>query len=262
MPPKDIALAKRSADWYGAAPALPPALGTWHPAGDRSFYLGRTPARLGVGSAGVRLRTSTVLSFLSDHAAARDAVASSVSPEVVKKLGMIPLTSAATDRSEFLRRPDLGRRLSTASAEIVRQKGTRQPQVQIVAADGLSAAALTANLPLVLPALTAELTRAGVRVGTPFVISLARVASADEVARILDAEVLCLLVGERPGLKTAESMGAYVTYMKFKTFTEALRSVVSNIHKGGLVPDEGARQVAALCLKALREKRTGVDIVV
>jgi ethanolamine ammonia-lyase small subunit len=213
-----------------------------------------------VGRAGTRYRTDTVLSFLTDHAAARDAVASAVDPDLAKRLGMVMLQSAAADRAQFLKRPDLGRKLSTGSAEVVAKQGVRSPQVQIVAADGLSAAALNANLPVVLPALTAELQRAGVRVGTPFVISLGRVASADEVARLTDADVLCLLVGERPGLKTAESMGAYVTYMKVKKFTEALRNVISNIHRGGLAPEEGAKQAAALCVRALKDKRTGVDI--
>jgi len=253
-------LAKRVAEWTGAPLPVPPAIAGWKPAGDRAFYMSRTPARLGVGAAGTRYRTATLSAFLTDHAAARDAVASEVDPEIAKRLGMVRLRSAAKDRSEFLRRPDLGRRLSEESAEVVRKQGIRSPQVQIVAADGLSATALNVNLPPVLPALTAELQRAGVRLGTPFVISLGRVASADEVARITDADVLCLLVGERPGLKTAESMGAYVTYMKVKRFTEALRNVISNIHRGGLVPEEGARQAAALVVRALKERRTGVDI--
>ena len=260
--PSDVKLAKRVADWLGAGLPTPPALGGWHPAGDRAFYLGRSQSRLGVGRAGTRYRTQTVLSFLTDHAAARDAVASAVDPDVVKRLGMVHLVSAAADRAQFLKRPDLGRKLSPESAEIVRKQGIRAPQVQIVAADGLSAAALNANLPVVLPALLAEFSRAGVRVGTPFVISLGRVAAADEVARLTEADVLCLLVGERPGLKPADSMGVYVTWMKVAKFAEALRNVISNVHRGGLDPEEGARQAAQLCIKALKERRTGVDIAV
>ncbi len=256
--PDDVALAKRVAEWMGGKPPLSPALGTWRPAGDGAFYLGKTPARLGVGRAGTRVRTETLLQFWADHAAARDAVWSDVDAEVVARLGMVPLRSAARDKREFLLRPDLGRRLDEESLAAVRAKGVKSPQVQVVAADGLSATALNVNLPLVLPLLTGELQRAGVRLGTPFVIRNGRVACGDEVARAVDADVLCLLVGERPGLKSAESLGAYVTWMRVSDFNESMRSVISNIHKGGLVPEAGARQVAALCLKALRERRTGV----
>jgi ethanolamine ammonia-lyase small subunit len=238
---------------------LPPALGTWRPAGDRAYYLGRTPARLGVGRAGTRCRTGTVLDALADHAAARDAVASALEPEVLRRHGVALLRSAAADRGEFLRRPDLGRRLSAEAAEKVRRHGLRAPQVQIVAADGLSATAINVNLPLVLPPLAAELGRGGVRLGTPFAISLGRVVCADEVARLTEAEVLCLLVGERPGLRTAQSMGAYITYMKVKQFNEAMRVVISNIHEGGLPPAEAAQQIAQTCRQALAEKRTGVE---
>jgi len=258
--PEDLALAKRAALWMGAPLPLPPILARWRPRGDRSFYLARTPARLGVGSAGVRYRTTTILQFQEDHAAARDAVASTVDPQVAASLGLVPLQSAAKDRAVFLRRPDLGRRLSDASREIVQKQGIRGPQVQIVAVDGLSAQALNTNLPLLLPPLTRALTQAGVRLGTPFVVSLGRVVVADEVARLTGAEVLCLLVGERPGLKTAESMGAYVTYMKVRQFNEAMRNVISNIHAGGLPPTEAAIQVAETVLRALRDKRTGVEV--
>lgn len=257
--PADLALAKKAAAWMGAGLPIPPALQHWRPAGDRQYYLGRSPARLGVGSAGTRYRTETILKFLSDHAVARDAVASVVDPQVVASLGLVPLHSAAKDRTQFLRRPDLGRRLDDASKEIVQKQGIRGPQVQIVAVDGLSAQALTVNLPRLLPRLVQELSRAGIRVGTPFVVTLGRVVCADEVARLSDAEVLCLMVGERPGLKTAESMGAYVTYMKVRNFNEAMRNVISNIHAGGLPPEEAVGAIVGNIQRALRDKRTGVD---
>jgi ethanolamine ammonia-lyase small subunit len=257
--PEDIKLAKKAAVWMGGGIPTPPALQRWHPAGDRSYYLGKTPARLGVGSAGLRYRTETILQFLSDHATARDAVASVVDPQVVASLGLVPLVSAAKDRTQFLRRPDLGRRLSDASREIVQKQAIRGPQVQFVAVDGLSATALSVNLPQMLPLLNKELAAAGVRMGTPFVVSLGRVVCADEIARLTGAEVLCLLVGERPGLRTAESMGAYVTYMKVRNFNEAMRNVISNIHSGGLPPTEAVPAIVQNVLRALRDKRTGVD---
>jgi ethanolamine ammonia-lyase small subunit len=257
--PQDVLLAKKAANWLGAGLPAPPVLMSWHAAGDRAMYLGKTPARLGVGSAGVRYRTDTILRFLADHAAARDAVASVVDPQVVASLGLVALKSAAGDRTRFLRRPDLGRRLDDASREIVQKKGVRGPQVQIVAVDGLSAEALTANLPKILPTLNKELAAAGIRTGTPFLVNLGRVVCADEVARLTGAEVLLLLVGERPGPKTAESMGAYVTYMKVRQFNEAMRNVISNIHAGGLPPEEAVGGIIQNIRNALRDKRTGVD---
>lgn len=259
VPEADLALAKRAALWSGAPLPTPPALGTWKAAGDRSFYLGRTPARLGVARSGTRYRTSTTLSFQADHAAARDAVASSMQADLLKKLGFVDLQSAAHDKREFLGRPDLGRRLSEESEKVVVGRGTKNAQVQIVAVDGLSAAAINVNLPLVVPPLQAALKAAGLRLGLPFAVHLGRVAAGDHVARLLDAELLVVLVGERPGLKTAESMGAYVTYFRVKDFNESKRSVISNIHGGGLTPDEAVRQLTSLCTRALQTRRTGVE---
>jgi ethanolamine ammonia-lyase small subunit len=252
-------LAKRVALWMGRSLPPPPMLGPWKKAGDGAFYRSRTPARLGVGRAGTRYRTETLLAFQADHAAARDAVVSALDSNVLSKLGFVELHSAAADKREFLIRPDLGRRLSADAEATVNARGIRKPQVQIVAADGLSAAAVNANLPLVFPELVSVLSKAGLRLGTPFAIHNGRVASADSVARLVDADVLCLLVGERPGLKTAESMGAYVTWFRVRDFNESKRSVISNIHAGGLVPVEGARQVAALVVRAIREKKTGIE---
>ena len=257
--PEDLKLAKRVAHWMGGQMPLPTALGKWTPRTDARSYIESTPARLGVGRSGTRYLTETALRFLTDHAAARDAVHSDVDEEIMSKMGVITLNSAAEDKREFLARPDLGRRLSEESVQRVQREGDKGLQVQIVAADGLSATALNVNLPLVLPVLQAEFARLGIRTGQVFAIRNGRVAAADEVARLTGAEVLCLLVGERPGLKTAESMGGYVTYMKVANFNEAMRFVVSNIHQGGLLPEPGGRQVAGLCRKALDEKKTGVD---
>jgi len=260
-PAEDLVLARKAARWLGAAVPTPPMLSDWRPQGTRSDYLLSTPARLGVGRAGLRYRTDTALSFLADHAAARDAVASDIDPGIVEPLGFVRLRSVAADKREFLLRPDLGRQLSPESMVAVKRQGSRAPQIQIVAADGLSATAINVNLPLVYPALTQALADFGFRVGVPFAISNGRVAAADEVARLTGAEVLCLLVGERPGLRTAESMGAYITYMRVRQFNEAIRWVISNIHKNGLKPEEAALQVADSCRKAMKEKRSGVDVL-
>jgi len=258
--PERVALAKRVASWAGLPTPPPPALGTWAPGGSRADYLAQTPARLGVGRAGLRYRTGTILAFQAAHAAARDAVASELDEAMLQAHGMLHLQSATQDRREFLVRPDLGRRLSEESAARAEQRCLRGAQVQVAAVDGLSATAINVNLPLVLPRIAEILRAAGVTLGTPCAVSRGRVAAGDHLARLTEAEVLCLLVGERPGLNTAASMGIYVTYMKVKRFSEAMRYLVSNVHAAGLQPLQGAEQAAALCLQALREKRTGVQV--
>lgn len=258
-PPEDLKLAKRIAEWAGMGMPLPPALQNWLPDGNRAGYLASTPARLGVGRSGVRPRTETYLQLREDHAAARDAVSSRLDENILKKFDIVLLNSAARDNAEFLRRPDLGRRLNAESVEKIKKTAIKSPQIQIVLVDGLSATALNVNIPAILPLLLDGFKTAGIRVGTVSAVSRGRVVVADEVARATGAECSLLLVGERPGLKTAESMGGYVTYMKVRNFNEAMRDVTSNIHSGGLPCNEAAPKLVEGCIKALRERRTGVD---
>ncbi|MBM4387436.1 MAG: ethanolamine ammonia-lyase subunit EutC [Deltaproteobacteria bacterium] len=254
-------LFKRVALWADrAVTAQPPSGKLWKPSADRDGYLKSTPARLGVGRTGTRYRTGTLMKFLADHAAARDAVYSELPDEIINGLKMTKLSSAAKDRAEFLRRPDLGRRLSDESRNIVASQFIKSPQVQIVAGDGLSAAALKMNLGIVIPALISELAQARIKIGTLCYIRLARVAAGDETGLAAGADVVCMLVGERPGLKTAESMGAYIMYLKGAKRTDAQRSVVSNIHDNGIKPAEAGQIIAKLCLKILKAKKSGVDL--
>lgn len=253
----DVSLGKRVMIWMGGEIPPPPMMGTFKPIGNRDFYLSRTLARLAVGRCGTRLKTKTLLDFLADHACARDAVHSHIEKDIIEKLGMIEISSAAKDRREFLLRPDLGRRLSPESLSLVQQKGIRSPQVQIVVADGLSATAINTNIPILLPILIHELS--GIKLGTVFAVKNGRVACGDEIGRTVGADIVCMIVGERPGLKSAESVGVYVTYVKVKDFNEAMRTVISNIHANGLIPEEGAKQVAYVCKKALKEKKTGLS---
>ena len=259
--PTRAALAARVGAWLGTPRVrLPGPPASWSPARDRAGYLAATPARLGVGRAGTRYKTATLLEFRSDHAAARDAVFSALEPELIEGLGLLSARSAAQDRREFLRRPDLGRRLDEESAIRLAREATRRPQVQIVAGDGLSATALRVNLPRLLPPLLATLQAARLKVGRTIYVHNSRVALADQIGRITEAELLCMLVGERPGLKSAESVGAYITYFAGRKLVEAQRSVISNIHDRGIPPEEGASRIAALCLRALSAKGTGIDL--
>ncbi len=258
--PEEAALAARVAAWMGR-PLQPAAAPTpWQAQRDRQGYLDSTPARLGVGRAGTRPRTATVLEFRADHAAARDAVHSELSDEFLEGLGLVAVQTAAATKADFLRRPDLGRRLSEEGAAKVERECPKRPQVQIVVGDGLSAAAIQVNLPRILPLLRSQLEAAHLGLGRPVGIRNARVAVADEVGRRTQAELLCMLVGERPGLKSAESVGAYITYYAGRKLVEAQRSVISNIHDRGIPPEEGARRIVALIVRAMKSHGTGIDL--
>jgi len=257
---EQAALSARVAAWMGRPRSGPPGTGSWAPARDRAGYLASTPARLGVGRAGTRCRTGTVLKFRADHAAARDAVHSEIDPKLMESLGVLPVRSAAADKREFLLRPDLGRRLSPEARATITEGCPTRPQVQIVVGDGLSATAIRVNLPILLPALSQRMQEARLQMGRPVFVANARVAVADEVGDLLQAELICMLVGERPGLKSAESVGAYITYYAGRTLVEAQRSVVSNIHAGGIPPMQGAAQVADLIVRAMSAKGTGIDL--
>jgi ethanolamine ammonia-lyase small subunit len=257
-PQKTDSLTTRVAAWTGGKPFAATPVGNFSPKGDLAFYLSSTPARLGAGRCGTRIRTKALLDFLLDHATAKDAVNSALLPSILEQLGLVAIRSAAENRRVFLLRPDLGRRLTPESATLVSKHGQRSPTVQIVVTDGLSAHALNVNLPLIWPVLLADLQKEGAHTNPSFFIENGRVGSGDEVARLLDAKILCTLTGERPGLRCAESMGAYVTYVRGQEINESKRNMVSNIHKNGLSPVEAGHQIAALCLNALKERRTGV----
>jgi ethanolamine ammonia-lyase small subunit len=219
--------------------------------------LASTPARIGVGRAGTRYRTNTLLRFRADHAAAKDAVLSEVDPKLVDKLGLVELTTRAPDKRVFLERPDAGRALSDEGKATLERCG-KTPQVQVCYGDGLSAAALNAHLEAFHGALLRELSARGLRVGTPVFVRRSRVKVMDEIARLLDAEACVFTCGERPGLGFADSMSAYYIYRPATGATDADREVVSNINPRGLEPARAATVVADACVRILRDKKSGV----
>lgn len=223
--------------------------------------LASTPARIGVGRAGSRYRTNTLLKFRADHAAAKDAVMSEVDPKLVEKLCLIELTTRAADKGQFLQRPDAGRALSDEAKQIVASRCTRGPQVQVCYGDGLSAAAINAHLETYHPALMRELGARGLRVGTPVFVRRSRVKVMDELARLTDAEACVFTCGERPGLGFADSMSAYYIYRphgKVAGATDADREVLSNINPRGFEPVKAAAAVADACVRILRDRKSGV----
>ena len=219
-----------------------------------------TTARIGVGRTGSRLLTDTMLTLRADHAQARDAVFADVSKETLDSLGLFSVQSLCEDKNTFITRPDLGRKLSEESVEKIRSRCVMNPDVQIFAADGLSSTAIEANLANILPVLTDALTAKGLTVGTPFFVRFGRVAIEDHVSEILGCKVVCVLIGERPGLATAESMSAYTVYNAYVGMPESRRTVVSNIHKDGIAAVEAGAYLADVIEQILEAKASGVEL--
>lgn len=223
--------------------------------------LRQTTARIGVGRVGPRLKTQTMLALRADHAQARDAVFADVAPEVLEEAGLFTVQTMCGDQDTYITRPDLGRQLNPEAVRTLRERCVKNPDVQIYAADGLSSTAVEANLNKLLPVLTDALCAMGLTVGTPFFLRFGRVGSQEHVAEVLGAKVVCVLIGERPGLATAESMSAYIAYNAYVGMPESKRTVVSNIHKNGTAAVEAGAYIAEVIARILDQKASGVDLV-
>jgi ethanolamine ammonia-lyase small subunit len=219
-----------------------------------------TPARIAVGrtGAGTRYRTNTMLRFRADHAMAKDAVMSEVDPALLAKLGLFELRTRATDKRNFLERPDAGRALSDEARQILSDKIGKAPQLLLIYGDGLSASAINQHLGAFHESLLRELAARGIAVAPPFFVRHSRVKVMDEIARLAGAEAACFVCGERPGLGFADSLSAYYIYNPREGATDADREVISNINPRGIPPAEGARRVAEAIQRVLREKKSGV----
>ncbi|MCM3337797.1 ethanolamine ammonia-lyase subunit EutC [Paenibacillus sp. MER TA 81-3] len=230
---------------------------------DREGYMKmkeKTPARLGVWRAGPRYKTITSLRFRADHAAAQDAVFSYVSEEFVKEMNLVPIATMCRDKDEYITRPDLGRQFSKETIEYIKQHTTKQAKVQIMVGDGLSSAAIEANLRDIVPAIAQGLKMYGFEVGNILFVKHCRVPSMDVIGDVTEADVVCLLVGERPGLVTAESMSAYIAYKPTVGMPEARRTVISNIHSGGTPAVEAGAHIAELIKTMIDRKASGIDL--
>ena len=219
-----------------------------------------TPARLSIGRSGARMTTKELLKFRQDHAIAMDAVWSHANEELVKELGFKVVNTLIKDKEEYIRRPDLGRRFSEETLEDIKKTCINKPRVQIIAVDGLSSPAIDANLKDIYGILIDGFNHRGITVGTPIFVRYGRVATMDYISEALEAEITILLVGERPGLATGESMSAYMAYQSSPAKPESQRTVVSNIHSGGLYPVEAGAQIIHITEVMLKEKKSGVDL--
>ncbi|WP_241254694.1 ethanolamine ammonia-lyase subunit EutC [Brevibacillus sp. SYP-B805] len=217
-----------------------------------------TPARIGIGRAGTRMKTHSLLRFRIDHAAAQDAVLRGVSDEFIHRLGLPILHTQADTLEKYLMDLDAGRKLDDASVEWIRNNCPTGKQVQIIVSDGLSSSAVEANIPDLLPALIQGLEMNHITYGKPVFIKRSRVWVQDQVAQLVDCDVVISLIGERPGLATAESLSAYMVYRPTPQTVEADRTVVSNIHRGGTPPIEAGAYLAELIKDILAFKASGV----
>ncbi|MFO0876670.1 MAG: ethanolamine ammonia-lyase subunit EutC [Gemmataceae bacterium] len=221
----------------------------------------KTPARILVGRAGGGYRTSTLLELRRDHAAARDAIWDEIDLERdLPGLGLFPVQTAARDKHEYLLRPDLGRVLNPAARHCIIERCPREAPIQLLVGDGLSAAAVRKQVPRLLPLLLDGLRKSGESVGMPFFVRFCRVGVLNEVGELLHPEVVILLIGERPGLATAESLSAYMAYRPQPGDTDARRNLISNIHDRGVPVDQAARRILALARQLRQARQSGVGI--
>lgn len=218
------------------------------------------PCRLGIGKAGARFKTDPVLQFRAAHSAAQDAVFSDVDQDFIDKMNLFTVQTQCDSKDTYLTRPDLGRKLDDEAVKVVKEKCRSNPTVQIYVSDGLSSAAVAANVGDVLPAIEQGLKSYGIDTGTPFFVKYGRVGAMDQISEITGADVTCVLIGERPGLITAESMSAYIAYKATVGMPEARRTVVSNIHKSGTIPAEAGAHIAEIIKKILDNKASGTDL--
>lgn len=219
-----------------------------------------TPARIGVGRSGPRPRTAASLLFLADHGVTQDALMHAVDPDLLEELGLFSVESQAGDRQTYLKRPDLGRKLTEAAKAVLRDRCTKNPDVQIFVGDGLSGAAIEHNLRQIMPVLQQGLNSAGLSMGEPFFVKNARVGLLNDVNGIVDAKVCAILIGERPGLARAQSMSIYLGYRPRPDSTDANRDAICNIYEGGLNPLEAGAHAVQLIQKMIRDKASGVEL--
>jgi ethanolamine ammonia-lyase small subunit len=217
-----------------------------------------TPARIGIGRTGTRMKTANYLDFLIDHAAAQDAVFKDVDESVLKELNLPVLKSTAKDQEEYLMNLDAGRKLDEASVEWLKQNAEKGKQVQIIVSDGLSSTGTSETVPDLMSALIQGLKLKNITIGTPVFIKRSRVWIQDEVAKLVDCDVVISLIGERPGLATSKSISAYIIYRPNEKSVEADRTVFSNIHEGGVPPAEAGAHLADTISEMLKFKSSGV----
>jgi len=225
-----------------------------------------TPARVALGIAGASLPTKALLEFTLDHARARDAVHAAFDTEGLAQgladLGLeaTRVSSLAPTRKDYLARPDLGRKLDPASRQRLVAPGGKASPVTIIIGDGLSPTAVNAHAIGLLRNLLPLLAGDAIAVGQAVVATGARVALGDEIGDVLGARMTVMLIGERPGLSAADSLGVYLTFAPSVGTTDEKRNCVSNIHGAGLSYEDAAAKIGWLIREGLARQLTGVGL--
>ncbi|HET6932746.1 MAG TPA: ethanolamine ammonia-lyase subunit EutC [Candidatus Acidoferrum sp.] len=225
----------------------------------------RTPARIFV-ERGASYSTRMLLDLRGAHAGAVDAVwtesnlETGFPPEFTSKWNLFEVSSKAESKSQYLLRPDLGRILSESAKNLLVQRCPKAPDVQIVIGDGLSSAAVSAQVPFLFPLLHETFKDCGWSVGQSFFVRYARVGIMNDIGELLSPRVIVLLIGERPGLATAESLSAYMAYSPRAGHTDADRNLISNIHARGVRIEDAAHRITNLAAQMLALKSSGTTV--
>ncbi len=228
-----------------------------------------TPARIALGRTGTSMPTKAQLDFQYAHAQARDAVHlpfdhAGLGTQLAERgRESLLLHSAATDRNSYLQRPDLGRKLSDDSAQILRDYASAHPggvDLVIVVADGLSALAVHRHTVPFLTRMEEQASADGWSMSPVILVEQGRVAVADEIGELLGAKMVVILIGERPGLSSPDSLGLYFTYNPKIGLTDAYRNCISNVRLEGLSYGMAAHRLLYLMREACRRQLSGVNL--
>jgi ethanolamine ammonia-lyase small subunit len=226
----------------------------------------RTPARVLAGRSGAAYHTSTQLELRQAHAAARDAVRAEF--ELVRDLGaefveqwkLFAVSSLASSKEEYLCRPDLGRRLTEEARSQVAANCESNADLQLVIGDGLSVTAVSAQVPALLPLIAEKARSRGWTLGSPFAILHCRVGIMNVVGELLNPNVVVLLIGERPGLSTADSLSAYMGFQTKASHNDSNRNLISNIHSAGVRTEAAASRIIELAEQMMQRQTSGVTL--
>jgi ethanolamine ammonia-lyase small subunit len=226
----------------------------------------RTPARILVGRAGGAYRTTTLLDLREAHAAARDAVRAELDLEsafganFVKQWKLFEVCTEAATKDEYLLLPDRGRHFSETSRRGISKRCSRGNDIQFAIGDGLSVSAIAAQVPALLPLLYEGAQARRWSIGNTFVIRHCRVGILNEIGELLAPKVAILLIGERPGLATADSLSAYMAYEPRASHTDANRNLISNIHARGLDPKSAADRILNFAAQMMALRSSGFSV--
>jgi len=226
----------------------------------------QTPARLLAGRSGAAYRTSTQMELREAHAAARDAVGAELNlltdlgEEFIRKWNLFEVSSRAMSKDEYLLRPDLGRHFNDASRAEVKKHCAAEQDLQISIGDGLSVTAVATQVPRLLPLLCDGARARDWNVDSIPVIRHCRVGILNEIGELLRPTVAVLLIGERPGLATAESLSAYMAYRPKVSDTDANRNLISNIHSRGVRTEYAAQRILNLAALMMKTHESGFQL--